>query len=142
MSTRKYELSFWLSSNLNESEAESLFNDITKQIDNFGGQILSTQIPQLKTLSYNIKKENNGYFSFVQFQGEEIKLDELKKKLNLNDKILRFTLVRISEQKQKAFVKQIRHISTRKITKTTPKEPEKEMSVEELDQKLNEILKE
>jgi len=142
MTTRKYELSFWLSSNLTESEAESLFNDIIKKIEMEGGQVLSTQIPQLKTMSYPIKKETNGYFSFVQFSGDEIKLEELTKNIKLNKKILRFSLVRIPEFKQKIIARKIKRVSTSNKSERPLKEPSAEMTIEELDQKLNEILKE
>ncbi|MFA5392378.1 MAG: 30S ribosomal protein S6 [Candidatus Paceibacterota bacterium] len=160
MEIRKYELLFWLTSNLNESEAEVVFNEITKKIESFGGQIINTQIPQLKPLSYKIKKETNGYFGFIHFSGGEDKLSDLQKETQLNDKILRFVITRIRDSKQRSKRREIKHPSvfkSRQIShqeKTTvlssqngPVHPvgghtREEMSLEELDKKLNEILKE
>jgi len=153
METRKYELSFWLTSNLNESEAETVFNEIAKKIESFGGQIINTQIPQLKPLSYKIKKETNGYFGFIHFSGGENKLGDLEKETQLNDKILRFIIVRIRDSKQRPKPREVKHsflfksrqISHQEKAIASPSQggsTREEMSLEELDEKLNEILKE
>jgi len=164
METRKYELSFWLTSNLNESEAEAVFNEITKKIESLGGQIINTQIPQLKPLSYKIKKETNGYFGFIYFSGGENKLSDLQKETQLNDKILRFIIIRIKDSKQKPKPRKIKHpfffksqqISHQEEATAFPSQGKpvspsqsgpalvsrEEMSLEELDERLNEILKE
>lgn len=173
METRKYELSFWLTSNLNESEAEAVFNEITKKIESFGGQIIDTQIPQLKPLSYKIKKETNGYFGFIHFSGSGNELSDLEKETQLNDKILRFIIVRIKDSKKRPKLRKIKHpffLKSQQIAHQgeMPVPPSQdgsaspfaslrgrsgsqggstlvsreEMSLEELDEKLNEILKE
>jgi len=156
METKKYELSFWLTSNLNESEAEAVFNEIAKKIESWGGQIINTQIPQLKPLSYKIKKETNGYFGFVQFSGSENKLSDLEKEIRLNDKILRFIIIGIRDIKQRArprerkhsFLFKSRQISSQEQATASSNQSKpvsdsrEEMSLEELDEKLNEILKE
>jgi ribosomal protein S6 len=160
METRKYELSFWLTSNLNESEAEAVFNEITKKIESLGGQIINTQIPQLKPLSYKIKKETNGYFGFIHFSGGEDKLSDLRKETQLNDKILRFIIVRIRDSKKRPKSREVKHsfmfksrqISHQEKAIISPSQggsvhpmdesTREEMSLEELDEKLNEILKE
>jgi ribosomal protein S6 len=160
METRKYELSFWLTSNLNESEAEAIFNEIAKKIESLGGKIIDTQIPQLKPLSYKIKKETNGYFGFIHFSGGEDKLSDLRKETQLNDKILRFIIVRIRDSKQRPKSREVKHsfmFKSRQISHqgkaiVSPSQggsvhpvdesTREEMSLEELDEKLNEILKE
>ena len=156
METRKYELSFWLTSNLNESEAEAVFNEITKKIESLGGQIINTQIPQLKPLSYKIKKETNGYFGFIYFSGCENKLSDLQKETQSNDKILRFIIVRIKDSKKRSKPRKIKRpflfksqqISHQEEATASPSQGKpasvsrEEMSLEELDEKLNEILKE
>ncbi len=156
METRKYELSFWLTSNLNESEAEAVFNEIAKKIESLGGQIINTQIPQLKPLSYKIKKETNGYFGFIHFSGSENKLSDLEKETQLNDKILRSIIVRIRDSKQRPKPREVKHSFMFKSQQISHQEKatasssqsgptsvsREEMSLEELDEKLNEILKE
>lgn len=164
METRKYELSFWLTSNLNEPEAEAVFNEITKKVESLGGQIIDTQIPQLKPLSYKIKKETNGYFGFIHFSGSGNELNNLEKETQLNDKILRFIIIRIKDSKKRLKPRKIKYPSFLKSPQTSHQgevtvspsqgRPDalsqsgptsvsrEEMSLEELDEKLNEILKE
>jgi len=156
MDAKKYELSFWLTSDLNESEAEAVFNEITQKIESLGGQIINTQIPQLKPLSYKIKKETNGYFGFIQFSGGEDKLTDFQKEMQLNDKILRFIMIRIRDSKQRPKPREIKHpfifkarqISHQEKATSSPRRTgptsvsREEMTLEELDEKLNEILKE
>jgi len=149
MEKQKYELSFWITSSLNESEVEALFNEITQKIEALDSQILNTQIPQLRTLSYKIHGETNGYFCFIQFQGESDKINALRQEIQSEPKILRFLLTNIPHVKQ--HIRESRRVPLSKIKESISKEPvslsptsqsDKEMSLEELDQKLNEILKE
>lgn len=145
MSLPKYELSFWLTSNFNESEAEQFFNELVKSVESLGAQILATQLPQLKPLSYPIKKETNGYFCFIQFQGEGLNLTELNKQLRLNNKILRFGIFKLKDKERKVVThlpKYNIHSKEETKEKASSLSASSELSIEELDQKLNEILKE
>ncbi|MGC8651206.1 MAG: 30S ribosomal protein S6 [Minisyncoccia bacterium] len=150
MDKQKYELSFWVTSSLNESEAEALFNDITQKIEKLSYQILNNQIPQLKPLSYKIHGETSGYFSYIQFQGEGDNINELRKEIQSEQKILRFLLAKVPSIKQ--HIREPRRAPISKMKENvSSKEPvslpnankdNKEMSLEELDHKLDEILKE
>ncbi|MDQ5882886.1 MAG: small subunit ribosomal protein [Patescibacteria group bacterium] len=145
MSLPKYELSFWLTSNFNESEAEQCFNELVKSVESLGAQILATQLPQLRSLSYPIKKETNGYFCFIQFQGEGLNLADLTRQLSLNNKILRFGIFKLQEKERKAVThlpKYSIHSKEEANKKADSLPASSELSIEELDQKLNEILKE
>jgi ribosomal protein S6 len=150
-----YELSFWLSSELNEKEAEIKFNDLLKELEKLGSLINVSQLPQLKPLAYPIKKEKtiheNAYFGFVQFSLEKNLITSLKKSLNLNNEIIRFLIIH-KEIKQKIkipsgfFKKSSLNKSEKEEIRSKekpekPEKPEKEISLEELDEKLNEILK-
>lgn len=140
-----YELTFFLSSKLNDKEAEEKFNNLIKQIEEMGGSVLETTLPRLELLAYPIKKETSGYFCLAKFKIEGEVIKELEKKLKLMPEILRFLLLKKEEIGQKVgFQKKQRLVSKRlksELQTERPKE-EKEVSLEELDKKLNEILKE
>lgn len=156
MEIRQYELSFWLTSTLTETEVEPVFTELVKKIESLGYQIINIQNPQLKPLSYKIKKETNGYFGVIKFKGDSAKLTELEKDMRLDNKILRFIIVKSLEDTKDSNIKEINHSTTAKEQlETTSKEKSMaqakteadinsrvEMSLEELDKKLNEILKE
>ncbi|MDD5760699.1 MAG: 30S ribosomal protein S6 [Candidatus Pacebacteria bacterium] len=156
--TNNYELSFWLSSELEEKKAEEKFNDLLKHLEELGAAISISQLPQLKPLAYPIKKGKNlnlnGYFSFVRFTLAKDSIAPLQKKLKFDEDIIRFFITTLrKESKQKIripsaiFKKPLFEKSKRPLKETMKKpEPEKEgeegreLSLEELDKKLNEIL--
>jgi ribosomal protein S6 len=49
-----------------------------------------------KTLAYSIKKNHTALFYIFQIEIDKKNISELKKKLNFNDKILRYLLVVIN----------------------------------------------
>lgn len=149
-----YELSFWLSSELNEKEAEVKFNDLLKELEKSGALINVSQLPQLNPLAYPIKKEkkvySSAYFGFIQFSLEKESITSLKKKISFDNEIIRFLIVHKEEIKQKikipsSLFKKSSLDKLKQDTLTEKKEkeqkPEKEVSLEDLDKKLNEILK-
>lgn len=142
-----YELSFWFSSRLDEKEIGQKFDNLLKQLKDFGALIIFNELPQLKQLAYPVKKENNAYFGYVQFKFPKESLPSLEGKLRLDNEILRFMIFRIklkekqqvsSQFSKKPIFKKQKSEEEKKEKKTQ----EKEISLEELDKKLNEILKE
>jgi len=137
---QKYEFSFWFTSKISELEAETYFNELLEKLESFGAQIITTQLPHLKLLAYPIKKETSSYFGFIQFSLGAEDLENFKKNLQFEEKILRFIIVRIKKkEKAKTPSKGKRAVYQRAEIKE--QKPE-EISLEELDKKLSEILKE
>lgn len=139
-----YELAAFLSSNLSDTEAEEKFNNIIKQIEELNGLILETNLPRLEPLAYPIKKETSGYFCVVTFKVESEMIEEIQKRLKLLPEILRFMIVKKKEKPQKVDHQKFK-AQVKKGKKEGEKErikEEKEVSLEELDKKLSEILKE
>jgi len=152
-----YELSFWLSSELDEKEAEVKFNNLLKEIEGMGALINVSQLPQLKSLGYPIRKNKtthlDAYFAFIQFGLMADSVSALQEKLKFDSDIIRFFIVR-KEIKQtikispftfkKSLLKSKKNLSMKTAEKSkeisAAKHPEKEISLEELDKKLNEIL--
>jgi len=141
---KHYELSFWLSAQIDEAAAEQKSNTFVKNIEEIGGTVTFNQLPQLKQLAYPIKKERNGYFGYLKFNlpGEEIK--GLKKKLDFEKNILRYLIIGISEEKKREKLTRKRKTSFLERRTAAPatekKTPQEKISIEELDKKLNEIL--
>ncbi|MDD3491542.1 MAG: 30S ribosomal protein S6 [Candidatus Pacebacteria bacterium] len=154
-----YELTLWLSPEFNEKEAELKFNSLLKELEGMGAIINVSQLPQLKPLGYPIRKSKaihlNAYFAFIQFGLAKNLINALQKKLNLNTDLIRFIIVRKEIKKTikispSTFKKSLLKSQTKddlllkedKESKETlvDKKPETEISVEELDKKLNEIL--
>lgn len=85
----KYELIFLL----NE---ESELATIKKLIESHSGKVLEEQLWGKKTLAYPIKKLRSANFYSWKFEIDEKNVTELRKKLNFNEKLIRYLLL-ISE---------------------------------------------
>lgn len=152
----KYELSFWFSSRLEEKEVEQKFEDLSKQLGKWNATVLFSQSPQLKPLAYPVQKEKNAYFGYMQFEIPQEGLAKLQEEWKLNKDIIRFMIVKMKAAEERtagSVFHQPIFNSRRRKKEVAPEEPlaaggdekketeSKNISLEELDEKLNEILK-
>jgi len=144
-----YELSFWFSSQLEEKAIEQRFDNLLKQLEKSGASVIFSQSPQLKQLAYPIKKERNAYFGYIQFEFSKDSLAHLEEELRLNNDVMRFMILNMKpKEKQKAPRPTFKKSAFKEEEKPSPtkatkvKKEEKVISLEELDKKLSEILKE
>ncbi len=169
-----YELAFFLSPQLGESQLKETIDQLTNKIKEEGGEMLYFEIPELKKIAYPIKKQNEGYFSFCQFKILKDKLQDLEKEWQRNEKFLRYLLIKLNpkedlikskkgeersegevskrseELKEKKLIskgKKETKISAKKIeeekeetTSQEKTEGAKEVDLDELEKKINEIL--
>ncbi len=83
-----YELTFLLNE---EAELKS----IEELIQSLSGKIINKEKWGKKTLSYPIKKTNSAVFYIWKFEINPEKLTELKRKLNFNEKLLRYLILKL-----------------------------------------------
>ena len=81
-----YELTFLL-------ETETELENIKKLIKDFSGKITKEEALGKKTLAYDIKKLRSANFYTWTFEMEKNQVTEFRKKLNFNDKIVRYLLL-------------------------------------------------
>lgn len=84
----KYEMIFLL-----PEEEES--KELVKLITSLKGKVEKEEKWGKKTLAYPIKKNNNAYYFHWVVDIEEKQLNELKKKLGFNEKLIRYLLLKI-----------------------------------------------
>lgn len=151
---KPYELTYIISSEISGELAESTAKEIETFIQGKEGVIIKSEKITPKTLSYNIKKQSSGFFGVVEFQLEPEHVEELKTKLEKDDKIIRHMLViknppkiqkerrtkrKIAETPETGAVKEeiVATESVEKEEKTT-----KKVELEDIEKKLDEILSE
>jgi len=81
----KYELTFLL-------KEESELSTIKELLESFG-KIIGEENWGEKTLAYPIKKVNRAHFYNFSLELPEEKTGELRKKLNFNEKLIRYLLL-------------------------------------------------
>ncbi len=109
-------------------------------VNNLGGQVKKEYIGEKKKLSYPIKKQAAGSYVIVEFSTEPEKMDDLKKFLDLNTDILRHLLLTQYPSKPTKRPARIKPITTALPAEEISHKGEK-VKIEELDKKLEELLK-
>lgn len=150
---KTYELTYLISPDLSEKEVFSFQEKIISLIRGVGGELLvggslaNTFVR--KKLASQIKNKGEAYFTALSFRFEPEKLENLEKKLKLENQILRY-LILVKPKPEKIFEPKPTQIlparlafgnskagGPRKILKKKPK-----VELKEIEKKLDEILDE
>lgn len=129
---KHYELTYLISPDLSDEEANSLSTEISSLIQEKQGILEKNLFLLKKQLSYTIKKKTAAYLVTLNFEINSEKLEELKKQIESNSKILRYLII----------VKKL----SKKTIKTLIKKPKRtikpKVELKEIEKKLEEILNE
>ena len=82
-----------LSSPLVTKEEEAF----TKNIENSEGKVISTEDWGLRDISFNINKYKKAFYKFYQLEIKGINLQNIKKTLTQNEKVLRHLFIKVQE---------------------------------------------
>ena len=91
---RDYELTLVINPEISGEERKKLLTQIKKIVEGLKGKIGKTNDWGKKELAYPIKKQNLGYYFLLVVKLPEKAPSELDKKLRLEEKIMRFLLVK------------------------------------------------
>lgn len=102
LNEKVYEIGYLLVPSLTEEEATEFYSSFKGLISNHNGEFISDEIPKMIDLSYTIIKKiknkntkfNNAYFSWVKFQMSTGEILKFKKELDLEEKIIRFLIIK------------------------------------------------
>lgn len=90
----KYELAVVLNPTLDEEAVKAEFAAINDMIVKFGGTVEKVDDWGKRRLAYEIKKVNEGFYSFITFTSESDTPNEIEKRMRINEKVLRYLVVR------------------------------------------------
>ena len=128
---RYYELTYIISPESNETEIEEITKKISSFIEEKEGKIAKSNKPIKIKLRYPIRKKEEGFLATLSFYCQPEKLRDFEEKLKKESSILRYLILS---------KKPIKKIEIPKIKKVEIKK-EKKAKLEEIDKKLDEILK-
>lgn len=127
---RFYELTYLVSSRLEEKEVEEIINKVKETLTKLDGEIYE-EMPFYKTrLGYPINKEEEAYLVSLNIFLLPDKVKTLQEEIKKEPKILRHII----------FKKKLPKEGAQPSQKAKPKKPKK-VELKELDKKLEEILK-
>lgn len=151
ISPRVYEIGYLLSPNISEEEMPVIYGNLKELVVNFGGEIISDEMPKMISLAYTMSKVtqnvrskfNTAYFGWVKFGMNPGKVLELKKKLDLDSNVIRFLMLKTVRENTIA-AKRFIHRDIRRKIPTPKKEGENEtappINKEEIDKEIDAMV--
>jgi len=138
-----YELTYIIGLLSAEGETSSVAEKVRAQIKELSGEAKKEYISEKKKLAFQIKKQSFGFYATVVFEMEPEKIDELNTFLRSNSDILRHMIINQAELRTEKVSKKPARIkstdSENVIGESTAKAGK--VKIEELDKKLEELLK-
>ncbi len=96
----KFETVILYSPVLTTSDQKKQEDSFKNQLSKVNGTIISQENWGLKDLSYNIKNNKKALYIFYQIEMEGSKIQEIKKILNQNEKIIRCLFVKVKNHEE------------------------------------------
>ncbi len=95
----KYEVAVVVSANLTDEERATVIEQIKGYIAKYQGTVTEVEEWGKKRLAYEIRKEVEGYYYFIQTEAEPVMAVELEKDLRImQETVLRYLIVSADEK--------------------------------------------
>jgi small subunit ribosomal protein S6 len=94
---RRYETIFIARPTITEDEITGVIEKTSSIIEGDGGTILKIDKWGLKKLAYLIKKENQGYYVYVDYAGISISVSEIERIFRIDDRILKYLTIKLAD---------------------------------------------
>ena len=94
----KYEMMFIVKSQGEEKDVKNVVADVEKILKDNKAKISDSKDLGLKKLAYPIKKEINGYYHLINFEAEKDVIAEIKRKISINESVLRHLIIKKEEE--------------------------------------------
>ncbi len=125
-----YELTYIIDPNLTEADINKLKEEISNFIIGAEG-IIHDQKEERRKLAYPIKNFNQGFYVSLEFTLDPEKMPDMEKKFKTEKAILRHLIIKKEKTE-----------TTAAIAPENKKKEKEKVKIEELDEKLKELLEE
>ena len=95
---KNYELSLVFISTLSEEEKVANLEKVKELIARFGGEVTNVDDWGKRKLAYEINKQKEGFYYFIQFNAETSTPAELESRLRITETVLHYLIVRLDEK--------------------------------------------
>ena len=90
----KYELTVVLNAKLEDEERAAALEKVTGYITRFNGAVTNIDEWGKKRLAYEIQKMKEGFYYFIQFDGDSTTPNELESRVRIMEPVIRYLCVR------------------------------------------------
>ena len=94
---RYYETLYIINPNLADEDYRVVVAKFADVVEKNGGVVTKVDEWGKKTLAYDIKKFDKGFYVLLQFCGEAGLTAELKRELGLDDRVLKYQTIKLSD---------------------------------------------
>lgn len=98
---RKYETIFILQPDLSADDTKSVTAKAQEVITSYNGECLKLEDWGTRKLAYPIKKNARGQYFYLRYDGGRELIAELERRLRLDEKVLRYQSVNITDQPER-----------------------------------------
>lgn len=91
---KKYELCVVVTTKIEDEERAATVEKVKDIITRFGCNVTNVDEWGKRKLAYEIQKMKEGYYYFIQFEGETTVPAELEERLRIEETVLRFLCVK------------------------------------------------
>ena len=92
-----YETVLIARNDVTQQQVETVADEIGAELQSEGGAVRKREYWGLRSLAYRIKKNRKGHYMLLALDAKPAFVNEMERKLGLNEDILRFMTVRIEE---------------------------------------------
>ncbi len=94
---RRYETISIISPSVGEDEIKAIIQRSSSIIEGDGGNVLNVDNWGLKKLAYPIKKQQQGYYIYMEYAAIPAAVSEMERIFKIDDRVLKFMTVKLQE---------------------------------------------
>lgn len=94
---QKYTLTVLVNEKVSEADRNAIFQSIKKDF----GSLIKEDFWGVKSLAYEIKHNNKGFYAHFEFEAEPDAVIALDKNIRLNEDIIRYLIVKTKDKREK-----------------------------------------
>ncbi|MCB1833384.1 MAG: 30S ribosomal protein S6 [Geminicoccaceae bacterium] len=92
-----YEHTFIARPDLSGTQAQSLAEELTKLIQENGGEVKKSEYWGLRTLAYRVKKNRKGHYLHMNVEAPASTIFELERNERIHDDVIRYLTVKVDD---------------------------------------------
>lgn len=92
-----YETTFIFRTDITDEVRKTYIEKIKSLIETYAGKVLAVEDWGKRRLAYSIRKESRGYYTYLLYSGSNTLVAELERNLRLNEQVLRFLTIKLSD---------------------------------------------
>jgi len=100
-----YENVLILNASLSDEEINGSISKIKDIIINAGGEVLLSEMWGRRKLSYDIKKQNKGFYSLLIFKTPSLTIKKLEEFYKVFDSVIKYMVIKLDQKQVKHFEK-------------------------------------